>query len=323
MMRTFLVILSCVVLLSSLSEASSSAAFYFIGSGARAQALGNSFVAVADDPSAIYWNPAGLTQLESPAISLMDRVTTLDTDYANLAGVFPVPTIGTFGLSAIFYRVGQIPVYDEAGNAGGDIADQEGALILSYAYRLRDVSLGINLKGIYQTLDPVNSMGIGRTQTWGMGLDVAVLYHATDRLQVGVMLQDEIKMRDWDDEATYTTLVPRSITSGVSYRQPIGDAHSWSFMADIEQRHELPLSLHVGTEVTLYRVFALRAGLNDITVERRGADIAWADLFRSNLKPTVGFGLVRSFSGLLMHLDYAASFERIGVRNFVSLGAEF
>ena len=39
------------------------------GSGVRAMSMGNAFTAVADDWSALYWNPAGLTLLESSEIS--------------------------------------------------------------------------------------------------------------------------------------------------------------------------------------------------------------------------------------------------------------
>jgi len=37
--------------------------FLKFGIGARAMGMGNSFVAVADDATAVYWNPAGLTQV--------------------------------------------------------------------------------------------------------------------------------------------------------------------------------------------------------------------------------------------------------------------
>jgi long-subunit fatty acid transport protein len=39
------------------------------GIGIKAQAMGNAFVGVADDYSALYWNPAGLTQLDRSQIS--------------------------------------------------------------------------------------------------------------------------------------------------------------------------------------------------------------------------------------------------------------
>ncbi|MDP2725389.1 MAG: outer membrane protein transport protein, partial [Syntrophales bacterium] len=40
------------------------------GIGAKATALGGAFSAYADDPSAIYYNPAGLTQISKPMLSL-------------------------------------------------------------------------------------------------------------------------------------------------------------------------------------------------------------------------------------------------------------
>jgi long-chain fatty acid transport protein len=40
------------------------------GIGAKATALGGAFSAYADDPFAVYYNPAGLTQLTSPVVSL-------------------------------------------------------------------------------------------------------------------------------------------------------------------------------------------------------------------------------------------------------------
>jgi len=48
--------------------------------------MGNTFVATADDPSAIYFNPAGLTQLNQPNVSLGIAVHKNDTDYTPVGG---------------------------------------------------------------------------------------------------------------------------------------------------------------------------------------------------------------------------------------------
>jgi long-subunit fatty acid transport protein len=42
-----------------------------VGSGARAQGMGGTFIAVADDATAASWNPAGLIQVEKPEVSLV------------------------------------------------------------------------------------------------------------------------------------------------------------------------------------------------------------------------------------------------------------
>ena len=46
----------------------STAQFLKIGVGARASALGDAFVAIANDASALYWNPAGLVQFKNDEI---------------------------------------------------------------------------------------------------------------------------------------------------------------------------------------------------------------------------------------------------------------
>src|SRR5438132_5016171 len=45
--------------------------FLSFGAGARSLAMGSAFVGVADDASATYWNPAGLSQITRKEITLM------------------------------------------------------------------------------------------------------------------------------------------------------------------------------------------------------------------------------------------------------------
>jgi long-subunit fatty acid transport protein len=50
------------------------------GSGARAAGMGNAFIAVSDDGTAASWNPAGLSQLRKPEISLVQSGSRRTTD---------------------------------------------------------------------------------------------------------------------------------------------------------------------------------------------------------------------------------------------------
>ncbi len=49
----------------------------------KAMGLGSAFVAWADNPSAIYYNPAGLTQIDSPEASLGATLINLDLGLSN------------------------------------------------------------------------------------------------------------------------------------------------------------------------------------------------------------------------------------------------
>jgi long-chain fatty acid transport protein len=59
---------------------------YQQGTGAMAQ--GNAFVAEADDPSAIFYNPAGINQLKRPEVYLMGLVTYPDREFHGPGGQF-------------------------------------------------------------------------------------------------------------------------------------------------------------------------------------------------------------------------------------------
>ena len=55
--------------------------FNLTGAGARAEGLGGAFIGVADDATAIVWNPAGLTQLERAEASVVTRFISEKVDY--------------------------------------------------------------------------------------------------------------------------------------------------------------------------------------------------------------------------------------------------
>jgi long-chain fatty acid transport protein len=75
--------LFCVACIASSTNGWSvgSAGFTNQVTGVKALGMGNSFVAVADDPSAVYFNPAGMTQLKTPSAYLAIYPTNISTDY--------------------------------------------------------------------------------------------------------------------------------------------------------------------------------------------------------------------------------------------------
>jgi len=75
-------------------EGTSSATFLRIGLGARAQGMGGTFVAVADDPSAIYWNPAGLASLQSREVQASHVDWPAEVNFDHLTVVLPSRRLG-------------------------------------------------------------------------------------------------------------------------------------------------------------------------------------------------------------------------------------
>jgi len=71
-MFKFIYLLFILLLAVGLIQAQS--AFNLIGSGARASGMGGAFTGLADDATAISWNPAGLTQLQEMEASVVARL---------------------------------------------------------------------------------------------------------------------------------------------------------------------------------------------------------------------------------------------------------
>src|SRR5690349_22923468 len=82
---------------SSLGEqraGTSSGTFLRIGVGARAEGMGETFVAVANDPSAIYWNPAGLASLQKREVSESHVEWPADIHFDHITLVVPSRRLG-------------------------------------------------------------------------------------------------------------------------------------------------------------------------------------------------------------------------------------
>lgn len=69
-MKTIVVVLLLLLIIASMSSAQD---FNLTGAGARAEGFGGAFIGLADDATAVVWNPAGLSQLERAEGSLVTR----------------------------------------------------------------------------------------------------------------------------------------------------------------------------------------------------------------------------------------------------------
>lgn len=110
--------------------------FLNIPVGARAIGMGGGFVGVADDPTALYWNPAGIMQVQGASASY--GYTSLFAGLSqNFAGVsFPVGESYKAGVSALSYGSDDIDVTT--------LFDQDGT---GEKYRVTDLSLGLSFAG--------------------------------------------------------------------------------------------------------------------------------------------------------------------------------
>ncbi len=106
--------------LSFAQEAGCELSFLDIGAGARARALGNAFVGIANDANAVFWNPSGIVSLDGPMITGMHSSLFFGTKFDYLAVAAPLTRIYTdndtdgyrYGIGIAYIRAstGDIPL---------------------------------------------------------------------------------------------------------------------------------------------------------------------------------------------------------------------
>ncbi len=161
------------------------------GVGTRALSMGGSFVALSDDASSIFHNPAGLTRLKSSFIYmngqiLPDEMYQGALSYTNDRGR---NGLWAWGLGARYLTKEPVSKrsIDDTGAmiVDGSIQPNVGAMYFSLAKTdpTETFVWGVNLKGLYNSVDDTS---------YGGGADVGILFKQFGVF--GVVLQDAVTL---------------------------------------------------------------------------------------------------------------------------------
>lgn len=149
--------------------------FLSIGTGARGQAMGNTQVALVNDVTSGYWNPAGLLQQEEKYQGMLQHGEFFSgiAKYDFLAFSTKLDSVSNLGFSLIRFGIDDIPdtrfIYDANGRINYDnirfFTAADYAFISSYARKLKVLNglrVGGSVKIIYrQAGDFANAWGFG------------------------------------------------------------------------------------------------------------------------------------------------------------------
>ena len=196
-MRKFIILLvSLFILVSSQSFSQSvtkvgttASNFLAIDVGSRATGMGSAFVAVANDPTAMYWNPAGITQVGNVETYFSNSrwLADLSLNYAGV--VIGFGDLGYLGLNATFLTMDEIEqttvLRPEGTGVFFDAASY--AFGLTYARSLTDkFSIGINMKYINERLYNESAGGFAidvgalfDTDLYGLKLGMSISNYGT------------------------------------------------------------------------------------------------------------------------------------------------
>jgi hypothetical protein len=252
------VILSQLTVAAALGIAASShaadpagAVFLRVGVGARNAGMGDADLVSSRDPSVLYWNPAGLSNLAQREILLLHNNWLADVRQEYVGGAFPLST-GGFGFGANGLYVGNIPRYvDDVPQAEpqGDFGYYALALQGGYAFPIGDgLDLGFSVKAIREQVDIEGA--------WTAAVDGGLLYEISPQLKAAFVVANlgpPISLGGVDGE------LPLEARTGVGYAHEFGIVHT-EVHGLFRATRALNPRAHFGIEAGAHRVF-LRAGL--------------------------------------------------------------
>lgn len=282
--------------------------FFKVNYSARAAALGNAYTGLANDASAVFFNPAGLVQLSrmEAAVTYMNYLDGINC--GSMAYAYPLDEKTTFAVfSKVLSATETRTVADEYGQYGGTDGSFGFSNIIfgisAARYIFDMLDLGFNLKYLRESID-------GHSAT-AAAFDLGIMHQTTNKnLKVGIALRNFGKQLSYHTKAEYEENLPVTATVGFN----LHPQENLYLTLDVYKPLDQDYSGSVGVEYQLPIILTLRAGYKsnakDWKVEKDDAGLS--------------FGLGFDLSEYRIKLDYAVvSYGDLGYVNQITLNYLF
>lgn len=303
------------------------APFLAIDVGPRATGMGGAYVSVANDATAMYWNPAGIARQNHFEAIFCNTRWIADLSYNYAAAVLPLGNVGNIGLHATFLNMDQIERTTVYSPEGTDEFFDAGsyAIGLSYARNLTDLfSIGFNVKFINERIYHCSASGFAAdigaifdTRFNGIKLGMSISNYGTKMrldgrdLQVQHDYDASVSGNNANLNAKYMTDsfdLPLMFRVGVSM-DVLKDLYNSNLILAVDALHPSDdvESINLGSEYVLYDLFSLRAGYRELFSEDSESGL------------TFGAGMRYQLKGTTMSLSINYSYVDFGIFNAVHM----
>jgi hypothetical protein len=289
----------------------STAQFLKMGVGGRASAMGDAFVAIADDASALYWNPAGLAQLSENQVIFSHNTWVVDINHDFIGAIYHLDGTNAVGVSFTSLSMPKMAVTTEFAPFGtgeffgfGDIA-----VGVTYARKMTDqFSFGGTIKYIEETMDKLKMRGfmvdLGTYYWTGLGstrFAVAVSNFGNQLAPDGeVVLVGKRTKSEWQAFSP-----PTIFRIGFAFEPYQTDENKITTSVQLNHPNDNSENVSTGLEYNWKNVFFMRGGYK-FNVEEQNF--------------SVGAGVRIPVSITDVNFDYAyANFTRLGSAHRFSL----
>jgi hypothetical protein len=259
------------------------AQFLELGVSARAIGMGDAFLSICDDASAVYYNPAGLTQLMDRQVLFTHVSYPAEINYEFVSLAYPTPNFGgVWGFSFTMLNAGDMNYvqYRQVVDPTQTFTAKEYAIGVSYARNLTDrFMVGGTLKLIDELYDTERATG------WAA--DVGTLYDTGFKgFRIGMMISN------FGPDLTFiqeSHPLPMNFKFGGVIDLLRREDHSAVFAAEGSHPTDNMEKFNTGVEYWYKNMFALRLG-NHFEYDTDGISI--------------GTGLRFDVSGRKLAVDY-------------------
>ena len=303
----------------------SSLSFLKIGVGARGVGMGESFVAVSNDVSALHWNPAGLTQFADDQVLVAHTEYVLDIKHEFFGGAYHLSPSDVVGVSITNLHMNEMPVTTttQPFGTGEYFTFGDFALGLTYARAMTEqFSFGVTAKYIQET--------DGLLKMRGMVVDLGTYYWtgiSSTRFAVVVSNfggnfspSGSITLENDTTISKFQSFSPPTMFKfGIAWDPIDGDGQKLTTTIELNHPNDNSENFHIGVEYIWHDWVAFRAGTKRTIGQRLfGEDNTGAS------DVTFGIGLTAPTSFANISFDYAyANFNMLGSAHRISLKAGF
>jgi long-subunit fatty acid transport protein len=270
-------------------------AFLRRGVGSRALAMGSAYTSVSNDASALYWNPAGLSEIKQRELFVMFSILTLDRQHLFVSFGYNISHLFSFAIGWNKFGVNNIDGRDQFGNPTKKFSDSENSIMLALSKHIGIISVGVTGKYFYHSV-------FDRTAT-GFGFDVGMKIYFNEFLTAGLAVQEISSSLRWNTQSKLTEKIPMNIHAGISFKPKFLSGIAAIEMSKISKNNFV---FHAGVEYQIIKFFGVRAGYD-------GKNLSFGAVVRSPL------------DFLDIQIDYAATKDIIsnGYAHHISLKVGF
>jgi hypothetical protein len=307
----------------------SAASFLRIPVGSAGTAMGSAFVSMANDASAMFWNPSGLARLDrnSLLVDYTSWLPGLNFSYFGLA--LPFGAVGTvgFNVTALISDEMEVTTIDEPMGTNEFFSTNHIAVGIAYASNLTDrFSIGANFKYIHESILNSSAKGfaidIGTIYTTpfdGIRLGVSVSNFGTNMRIDGEDLNVRVDIAP-DQEGNNQSIVGRIRTDDFNLPLIMRVGLSWDLIQSEQNRFTVAVdglnpndnaqSVNVGAEYAAFGdLLLLRGGFNDLFLEDRIKGWTFGAAF--NLDIPGGIGVNAGYS--YQYFEYLSGINRFSI----------